>query len=76
MDRVLSQHLPCELVDIIAKMVHLMNLKEVHEQLIHGVVWILYKGEPSFWVCNSYNRYAILSDDQIWKRINNKLKRV
>ena len=69
MDLVLSKNLPVELADIIAKMVHRMHLKEVHEQLIHGVVWIVNDGEYLFWVCNSYNRYAILSDSELWKKI-------
>lgn len=76
MDTILSKKLPPELVDIIARLVHEKNLKLVHEQLLHGVVWILHNGQPTFWVCNVYNRYSVLSDDEIWKRINRRRKNI
>lgn len=76
MDDTLLKLLPFELVLIIEKMVHKLNLKKVHDQLLHGVVWILADGERSFWVCNVYNRYSILSDDEIWKKINEKKKKL
>lgn len=74
MDYVLRERLPLELVEIIAKMVHRMYLRDVHEELIHHVIWILADGQRSFWVCKCTNYYSVLSDGEIWKRLNHKLK--
>ena len=64
MDYCLSQVLPPELVDKIAKEVHRMNMCDVHDQLLNCVTWIYVRnaGEEklSFIVSNNYNYFRVL----------------
>jgi len=64
MDYCLSQLLPAELVHKIAKEVHRLNMRDVHDQLKNCVTWIYvkYEGEEklSFIVSNNYNYYRVL----------------
>jgi len=62
MDYVLSQKLPPELVDIICREVHRLNMIKVHYQIVHCVAWIRKNSKYTFWICNNSNYYRILDD--------------
>ena len=77
MDYVLSQKLPPELVDIICKKVHRLNMEKVFFQIKHCVVWVRINGKQSFWSCNNSNYYRLLDEDwEVWVRSQSRNDRL
>lgn len=62
----LDRHLPYEIVDYICKIVHKKRLDRVHEELLHGVLWIFDDNKVIFWIKKYENPYLLLADDSIW----------
>lgn len=60
MDIVLRQLLPLELVEIIMKMVHQLNMMDVHYILKNNLVWIYSNDKFSYIISENLNYYAPL----------------
>jgi len=68
MDYVLSQRLPPELVDIICREVHRLNMKPVFNQIKYNVVWIRYEDKNTFMTSNTVNFYSLLMNgEEEWR---------
>jgi len=61
MDLVLRERLPLELVEIVMKYVHIMNMRDVHHILTHNLVWIHTKSDGfTYLISENVNYYAPL----------------
>tara|TARA_R110000850_G_scaffold246639_1_gene371531 strand:- start:115 stop:354 length:240 start_codon:yes stop_codon:yes gene_type:complete len=73
MEMSLYKFLPFEIVEMIMIMVHNLNIKDIKLELQHNTVRILEGGMFSFWVCTNNNRFSMLSEDEIWKKVNKRV---
>jgi len=60
MDMVLRERLPLELVEIIMKMVHEMNMRDIHYILKNNLVWIYADKQFSYIISENINYYTPL----------------
>ena len=60
MDIVLQKILPLELVEIIMKMVHQLNMMDAHYILKNNLVWIYSNDKFSYIISENLNYYAPL----------------
>jgi hypothetical protein len=85
MDVVLREHLPLELVEIIMKMVHKMNMRDIHYMLKNNLVWIYADNQFSYIISeninyytpllyNVYGSYSPLTRKQLREAKKNKIK--
>jgi hypothetical protein len=70
----LENHLPQELVEIIARQLHASYIKDICETINHKMVFILADQKLSFLVCESQNYYSALELEGDWKESKNFLK--
>ena len=63
MNYVLSQYLPNELIDIIARKVWDLNINEVNRQVKNNIVWVRIDGRSTFFTSNNSNYYECLSEN-------------
>ncbi len=75
MNFVLSERLPPELVDMIAKEVHRLNFKGCLSQIKYCVVKIYSDGDYGFIASNNHNYYECLDEnDDLMIEVINKTK--
>jgi len=65
MDIVLRKKLPLEIVEIIMKMVHRMNMEDVNFQIKYCITWVRYQNELSFITSNNFNYYRLLEIEEL-----------
>tara|TARA_R100000541_G_C1840582_1_gene75834 strand:- start:238 stop:453 length:216 start_codon:yes stop_codon:yes gene_type:complete len=56
----LENHLPIELVEIIARKLHALYIKDICEIINHKIVFIITDEKISWLVCETQNYYSVL----------------
>ncbi len=60
---VLRKRLPLEVVDIIMKWVHILQMEDIKFQIRYCITWVRYNNELSFITSNNYNYYMCLTNE-------------